>query len=192
MLHHNAERAPDWAPFAVVFYLLLLGNLLPDYGLADAQDGAGDVQVAVFGEFRRHLDLDASLWVVYLGVVPAVFLLVVFEAGEDDHSVGRRGTQALVGVLDVEDFVAFGVFVALHPDDLAAIGAVGEFDDLGTETVVALLAGVGADDVVGFVVERVLRHQRAYAQQHQQKWYDSFHRFGIGFEKGAVCCRTAP
>lgn len=130
----------------------------------DAQQRATDAQLPVGGEFGGHVGADSALRVVNLGAAPAVMLRVVGESGEEHDAVGGHVPLAFVWVVDILQLVALRVAVMFQPDDLAAVGAVGKFDNLGAETVAPLLAGVCADNIVSVVVQAVLRHSLAKAQ----------------------------
>lgn len=139
-------------------------QFLPINGFADTQQRAPDAQLPVGGEFGGHIGADAALRVINLGAAPAVMLRVVGQPGKEHDAVGGRVPFAFVGVVGIQQLVALRVAVIFQPDDLAAVGAVGKFDNLGAETVAPLLAGVGADNVVSIVVQAVLRHRRTKAQ----------------------------
>jgi hypothetical protein len=155
--------------------MMVLFLFCPVYTFADTHQRAFDAQSSVGGEFNVEMCSYSTLGVVNLSVVPAVFFLVVFQSGEKNYSVGWGCPQAFVGILGVEQFVAFGVAVVLNPDNLSTVCAVGQFHNFNFEIVIALLPFVYSYYVVCFVVEGVLRHCRAYAEQYGDDENDTSH-----------------
>lgn len=126
--------------------------LLPDDLLADAEHGAAHYQSGGLFKLGCHLNADAAVGVINLGVAPVLLLGIVFQAAEYNDLIHRCVAERLVGILGVGLYGAVWVVKVGGPADSAFESAVGKLDDFYAVGIVAGAAEICAHYVVGLIV----------------------------------------
>ena len=101
-----------------------LPDLVPIYGLRNAEDGTADAQTAVSPEFAHHIGPYAARGVIYFAVIPSVLGGIVLQPFHYQYSVARDIAQGPVRIFLVKTEIAVAVKAVTDPQDAGRIRTV--------------------------------------------------------------------